>query len=103
MPNFSCSRERLNAAHQFMGFALRKIKGCTPLRHIITPRRSPSDTMRAVQRIIAILESFAPEKSTLTLQELADHIGLAKSTTFRIVQSLQRAGYLVRLQDQKYC
>jgi hypothetical protein len=59
--------------------------------------------MRAVQRIIAILESFAPEKSSLTLQELADHIGLAKSTTFRIVQSLQRAGYLVRLQDQKYC
>ena len=59
--------------------------------------------MRAVQRIIAILESFTPEKSSLTLQELADHIGLAKSTTFRIVQSLQRAGYLVRLQDQKYC
>ena len=59
--------------------------------------------MRAVQRIIAILESFTPKRSSLTLQELADRIGLAKSTTFRIVQSLQRSGYLVRLQDQKYC
>lgn len=59
--------------------------------------------MRSVTRIIAILESFTPEKSSLTLQELADRIGLAKSTTFRIVQSLQNAGYLVRLQDQKYC
>jgi DNA-binding IclR family transcriptional regulator len=59
--------------------------------------------MRAVQRIVAILESFTAEKNSLTLQELADRIGLAKSTTFRIVQSLQRAGYLVRLQDQKYC
>jgi DNA-binding IclR family transcriptional regulator len=59
--------------------------------------------MRAVQRIFAIFESFSPEKSSLTLQEIADRIELPKSTTFRIVQSLEQAGYLVRLEDQKYC
>lgn len=59
--------------------------------------------MRAVQRILAIFESFTPERSSLTLQEIADRIELAKSTTFRLVQSLEKAGYLVRLEDQKYC
>jgi DNA-binding IclR family transcriptional regulator len=59
--------------------------------------------MRAVQRILAIFESFTPHKSSLSLQEIADRIDLPKSTTFRIVQSLEKAGYLVRLEDQKYC
>jgi len=59
--------------------------------------------MRAVQRIFAIFESFTSEKSSLTLQEIADGIELSKSTAFRIVQSLEEAGYLVRLEDQKYC
>lgn len=59
--------------------------------------------MRAVQRILAIFESFTNERGSLTLQEIADRIELPKSTTFRIVQSLQQAGYLVRLEDQKYC
>src|SRR3954462_3385536 len=59
--------------------------------------------MRAVQRILAIFESFTVEASSLTLQEISDHIGLPKSTAFRIVQSLEEAGYLVRLEDQKYC
>lgn len=59
--------------------------------------------MRAVQRIIAIFEIFSVERSSLTLQEIADNIKLPKSTTFRIVKSLEQAGYLVRLDDQKYC
>ena len=59
--------------------------------------------MRAVERIFAIFESFTAQRSSLTLQEIADNIELPKSTTFRIVQSLEQAGYLVRLEDQKYC
>ena len=59
--------------------------------------------MRAVERILAIFESFTLETSSLTLQEIADRIELPKSTTFRIVQSLHKAGYLVRQEDQKYC
>ena len=59
--------------------------------------------MRSVQRILAVFESFTSEKSSLTLQEIAGRIGLPKSTTFRLVQSLEKAGYLVRLEDQQYC
>jgi DNA-binding IclR family transcriptional regulator len=59
--------------------------------------------MRSVQRILAIFESFSESKTTLTLQEIADSSGLSKSTAFRLVQSLDKAGYLVRLENQSYC
>lgn len=59
--------------------------------------------MRSVQRIFAIFESFTTERPSLSLQEVADAIELPKSTTFRIVRSLEQAGYLVRLEDQRYC
>ncbi len=59
--------------------------------------------MRSVQRILAVFESFSADRTRLTLQEMADRIELPKSTTFRIVQSIERAGYLVRLDDQRYC
>ena len=59
--------------------------------------------MRGVQRTVAVFDCFTPQRMSLTLQEIADSISLAKSTTFRIVQSLEEAGYLIRLDDQKYC
>lgn len=59
--------------------------------------------MRSVQRILAVFESFTPRRTSLSLQELADRIELPKSTAFRIVQSLEKAGYLVRLDDRQYC
>jgi DNA-binding IclR family transcriptional regulator len=63
----------------------------------------PTTMMRSVQRILAVFESFTTELNSLTLQEIADRIELPKSTAFRIVQSLEKAGYLVRLEDQRYC
>ena len=59
--------------------------------------------MRSVQRILAVLESFTTEENSLSLLEIALRIELPKSTTFRLVQSLEAAGYLVRLEDQRYC
>lgn len=59
--------------------------------------------MRAVQRILGVFECFGPGHSSLTLQEIANGIDLPKSTAFRIVQSLHKSGYLVRLHDQRYC
>jgi len=59
--------------------------------------------MRAVERTLAIFECFTDERPSLTLQEIANRIKLAKSTTFRLVQSLDEAGYLVRLDNQEYC
>jgi len=59
--------------------------------------------MRAVQRILGVFECFTPDADSLTLQEIADRIALPKSTAFRIVQSLEQVGYLVRLENQQYC
>lgn len=59
--------------------------------------------MRSVQRIVAIFEAFGPSRSSLTLQEISNAIDLPKSTTFRIVQSLEEAGYIVRLDNLSYC
>jgi DNA-binding IclR family transcriptional regulator len=59
--------------------------------------------MRAVQRILSIFESFTPQESSLSLHQISERIALPKSTAFRIIQSLQKAGYLVRLDDQQYC
>lgn len=59
--------------------------------------------MRGVQRTVAVFDCFTPQRLSLTLQDIADHISLAKSTTFRVVQSLEEAGFLIRLEDQKYC
>jgi DNA-binding IclR family transcriptional regulator len=72
-----------------------------PLRESVL--REDVGMMRSVQRILAIFECFTPTKSSRRLQEIADRIELPKSTTFRIIRSLEMAGYLVRLEDQRYC
>jgi len=59
--------------------------------------------MRGVQRTVAVFDCFTPQRLSLMLQEIADSIRLPKSTTFRVVQSLEEAGYLIRLEDHKYC
>jgi len=60
-------------------------------------------SMRSVQRILAVFESFTPARTALSLQQIADRIELPKSTAFRIVRSLEECGYLVRLEDQRFC
>lgn len=59
--------------------------------------------MRAVNRIFSIFDAFTAEHPRLTLQDICDRIGLSKATSFRLVNSLCDAGYLVRLQDHRYC
>lgn len=59
--------------------------------------------MRSVQRVLAVFESFTAEQNSLSLHELSQRIELPKSTAFRFLQSLEKAGYLVRLEDQRYC
>lgn len=59
--------------------------------------------MRTLQRALGILEGFSAERPALSLQEIADRSGLAKSTAFRLVAALAETGYLLRLEDQRYC
>lgn len=69
----------------------------------VSQMRDDADMMRSVQRIVSVFESFSQTRHSLRLQDIADKIELPKSTTFRIVRSLELAGYLVRLDDQRYC
>lgn len=59
--------------------------------------------MRAIDRIFSVFDAFTPDRPKLALQEISERISLSKATTFRLVNSLCDAGYLVRLDDQKYC
>lgn len=59
--------------------------------------------MRTLQRACAVLDCFSAATPRLSLQELANRLRLAKSTTFRLVNALEGLGYLVRLADQRYC
>jgi len=59
--------------------------------------------VRAVTRALSILDSFDESRPRLTMQQIGSHIGMPKATTFRLVQTLEQAGYLIRLEDQRYC
>lgn len=58
---------------------------------------------RTVSRALAILDAFDRDHLSLTLQEISDRVGMAKATTFRLVNTLERDGYLVRKQNHRYC
>jgi DNA-binding IclR family transcriptional regulator len=60
------------------------------------------DRVEAVERALAMLDAFAPEKRALTLTELAQATQLYKSTVLRLAGSLQRFGYLVRHDDGRF-
>lgn len=60
------------------------------------------DRVEAVERALAMLDAFAPDKRALTLTELAQATALYKSTVLRLAGSLQRFGYLVRHADGRF-
>ena len=59
--------------------------------------------IRAVERALAIFDAFDAQHQSLSLQEIGERIGMPKATTFRLVNTLQSKGFLVRLDDQRYC
>lgn len=59
--------------------------------------------VRAVVRALTIFDAFDREHTSLSLQEICNRIGMPKATTFRLVNTVCRAGFLVRLADQRYC
>lgn len=56
----------------------------------------------AVDRAIAIVSALQSSDLPLTLSEIARATDLYKSTILRILQSLQGAGYVVRIGETKY-
>jgi len=59
--------------------------------------------IRAVERALAIFDTFDAQHQSLSLLEIGERIAMPKATTFRLVNTLQRNGFLVRLEDQRYC
>lgn len=59
--------------------------------------------IRAVGRALAIFDAFDEKHLSLSLQEIGARINMPKATTFRLVHTLERAGFLVRLDNQQFC
>src|SRR5271154_1424667 len=58
---------------------------------------------RSVVRALSILEAFDTDHRSLTLGDLSRLTGIAKATVFRLVATLEGAGYLLRLEDNRLC
>ncbi len=60
---------------------------------------------RTVERTFSILDLIASTEGGITLQEIADHMDMAKSSAFVIVHSLLELGYIksVEHNEKKYC
>lgn len=59
--------------------------------------------IRAVGRALAIFDAYDNQHLSLSLQELAERIKMPKTTAFRLVNTLERAGFLIRMDNQQYC
>ena len=64
---------------------------------------SKENNIRSVQRALSILECFDWNNRELTFSDIVEKIDLPKSTTSRILGTLENEGFLVRDQDtQRY-
>jgi IclR family transcriptional regulator, pca regulon regulatory protein len=68
-----------------------------PVPHLREARYSQS-----LERGLAILECFTPERPVLGISDLADLLGMSRSTTHRYVLTLTALGYLVQDTRRKY-
>jgi DNA-binding IclR family transcriptional regulator len=60
------------------------------------------DGVAAVERALAILDAFTEHDHALALADLARRTGYYKSTLLRLAASLEKRGYLVRLEDRSW-
>jgi DNA-binding IclR family transcriptional regulator len=59
--------------------------------------------IRAVARALAIFDAFDNQHLSLTLQEISERIRMPKTTAFRLVNTLEKGGFLIRMDNQQYC
>jgi len=76
-----------------------------PARDTVPDQAAPASSVggvAAVDRALALLAAFRDGDSALTLTDLAGRAGLYKSTTLRLLGSLQAAGLIRRRADGAY-
>ncbi len=57
---------------------------------------------QSLERGLAILEGFTPERPWLGITDIADPLGMSRSTTHRYVMTLAALGFLVQGANRKY-
>ena len=74
----------------------------------MTPRQEPVPKLRearysqSLERGLAILRIFTPERPVLGIAEIADELGMSRSTTHRYVITLVALGFLEQGASRKY-
>ena len=63
---------------------------------VSSAQTSPQGAPAALLNGLAILESFSAASPSLTVTQIAEKVGLHKSTVSRVLQGLAEAGYVVR-------
>lgn len=58
--------------------------------------------VRAVQRALAILDAFDQDHVSMSLNEISERLHMSKATVFRLVQTLEKSGLLIRLDNMEY-
>ncbi len=66
------------------------------------PRLREPRYSQSLERGLAILECFTPERPVWGIAGLADELGMSRSTTHRYVLTLATLGHLVQGSDRKY-
>ena len=67
-----------------------------------TPMLREHRYSQSLERGLAILGCFTPERRVLGIADLADALGMSRSTTHRYATTLTRLGYLMQVEKRKY-
>jgi len=72
------------------------------VRNSVSKRETKRDyTVQSLERGLQVLRCFTPAKPKLSLQEIADKLGIPKGSAFRMVATLEALGYLVQDPETK--
>jgi DNA-binding IclR family transcriptional regulator len=66
------------------------------------PAAYPRENVFAVTRALALLDAFGANEQGISLAELARRLGMGGSTVLRTARTLERAGYLVQMEDTRW-
>jgi IclR family pca regulon transcriptional regulator len=69
---------------------------------VSTPTLAEPRYSQSLERGSAILECFTPERPVLGIADLADALGMRRSTTHRYAITLTKLGYLLQVEKRKY-
>lgn len=67
-----------------------------------TRGQQPGDTIKMVERALVVVDLLKSSKERLGVNEIAKRCDLSPSTAFRILKTLEAAGWVFQLSDDRY-